>query len=134
MRQIIATALCLSFVVLSAGCLRGVKSEGTHQIGEGKVIEVQLPAGKLITVEYASSDNVSVMAYLVSKEDGTKVMDAVEGGNKTFEQALKEVKPASNIEGAGGKLTSPRKDESTQWSLLLTAKKATTVTVKTKGE
>ncbi len=134
MKRVVAVVAVLTLIGL-AGCRRTARSEQTFRVEPNKLVATELPAAKTITAEYYTSDNVPVTAYLVSADDATKALDAVEKDQKSIAQALALVKTlGESPRQASGKLTSPRTDSSTKYAILFVAEKPTTVTVKTKGE
>ena len=134
MKRLVAATAVLTCIVLAGGCRRTPHSEKTYDLTPNNLTVADLPAAKTLTADYASADNVPVRAVLVKSEDATTALDAVKSG-KSLKEALALVKPLSEQPvQASGKLTSPRTDDATKYSILFTTDKATTVTVKTKGE
>jgi hypothetical protein len=132
MKPLALLAVSLACIVVSSGCRRSVASEKSYDLTPDKLTAAELPAAKAIVAEFISKDNVSVVAYLVRSEDATKALDLVRSGIMPG-QAAKQVTYVTTIEGASGKITSPHSEDRVAWTILFTTKKATTVTVTTKG-
>ena len=134
MNRFVGVTLIVCLLALG-GCRRGVRSSDTHDLAPDKLKVVDLPAARQIKVEYSTKDKVPVTAILVSKEDADAALEAV-GSNGSIDMGLKAVKKQIAIQSNrdSGTLTSPRTENKTQYSVLFTTKKATTVTVRTSGE
>src|SRR5262245_52857157 len=117
MKRIAMVAMMVACAVAVGGCRRGGKSEKTYDLKPDNLTVADLPASKTLVADFASTDNVSVNAYMVATEDATKALDSIKEG-KSIGQVLKEVKVVAQLEGPSGRLTAPRKDDSTKWSIL----------------
>ena len=134
MKRLPVAAVVLVGVLFVGGCRRTIQSEGTHNLSPGAIKSVDLPAAKSISAEFSTSDNVPVASYLVKTEDATTALDAVNSG-KSVREALALIKPVAELpKQASGKFNSPRTENSAKYSILFTTDKATSVTVKSRGE
>lgn len=119
-------------LLASAGC-RSSSSEKSYDVKPDNLTSADLPAAKMMTIDYESKDNVSVTATLVKTDDATAALNAINGG-KSIQEAISSVKALASQTGPRGTLTTPTTDSKTGYSVLFFTKKATTVTVKTKGK
>ena len=127
--------LCL---LISPGC-RSANSQKDYDITPDNLTSADLPPAKFMVIEFESKDNTPITAMLVKTEDATKAMDALKTSESSkkemsVEQAVGTVKPLAQQTGPKGTLTPPTTDSKTAYSVLMFAKKKTTVTVKTKGK
>jgi hypothetical protein len=135
MKRSVAALLVVICVFATSGCRRGVRSTKSYDLNKGKVTAVYLPAGREIQVEFSTEGKTPVNAILVSKEDADAAMEVVEK-NGDLDAAMKAIKKQiamkNNVESAI--MSCPKTESKSEWALLFTTNKATSVTVKTTGK
>jgi hypothetical protein len=119
-------------LLAGAGCRRP-KSQKDYDLDPAKLTSADMPPAKQIVIDFESKDNVPVTAVLVKREDATAALKAFEDG-KPPEQVLGNAKQIAMQTGTRGTLTSPETDRKAEYSVLLHAKKKTTVTVRSNGK
>jgi hypothetical protein len=119
-------------LLATAGC-RNANSEKSYDIKPENLTSADMPAAKSIVIEFESKDNVPVTATLVKAADAGTALKALEGG-KSIEESVASVKAIASQTGAKGTLTTPTTDSKELYSVLFYTKKATTVTVRSKGK
>lgn len=134
MNRLIAFSLVVCVLTLG-GCRRSVKTTDSYDLEPNKLRVVDLPAARKVHVEFSSKDKTPVTAILVSKEDAEAASQAA-GAKNDFDTALKAVKKSISIQRdvTSGPLNSPKTENKTQYSILFTSKKPTTVSVRTTVE